>query len=41
MSETTSEPTVKVNFIHEQIDAEIKAGTVAKVVTRFPPEPNG
>lgn len=41
MSETTSEPTVKVNFIHEQIDAEIKAGTVTKVVTRFPPEPNG
>ena len=36
-----SEPTVKVNFIHEQINAEIAAGTVSKVVTRFPPEPNG
>ena len=40
MSEA-AEPTVKVNFIHEQIDGEIRNGTVRKIVTRFPPEPNG
>jgi len=36
-----AEPAVKVNFIHEQINAEIANGTVSKIVTRFPPEPNG
>jgi glutaminyl-tRNA synthetase len=36
-----AEPTVKVNFIHEQINEEIANGTVSKIVTRFPPEPNG
>ncbi len=31
-----------VNFIHEMIDADIAAGkNGGKVVTRFPPEPNG
>lgn len=29
------------NFIEEIIDADIEAGRVAEIVTRFPPEPNG
>ena len=32
---------VKPNFITEIIDNDIKSGRVDKVVTRFPPEPNG
>ena len=32
---------VPVNFITEVIDADLQAGKHAKVVTRFPPEPNG
>ena len=40
MAETT-EPAVKLNFIHEQIDAELEKGIHKEIVTRFPPEPNG
>ena len=29
------------NFIEEIIDEDIKEGKCQKVVTRFPPEPNG
>ena len=29
------------NFIHEKIDADLASGKCTKVVTRFPPEPNG
>jgi glutaminyl-tRNA synthetase len=29
------------NFIRQIIDADLAAGTYAKVLTRFPPEPNG
>lgn len=29
------------NFIHEIISEDIKSGAVKKVITRFPPEPNG
>ncbi|RAH38260.1 MULTISPECIES: glutamine--tRNA ligase/YqeY domain fusion protein [unclassified Halomonas] len=36
-SETTSAP----NFIRNQISEEIEAGRQGKIVTRFPPEPNG
>ena len=30
-----------INFIQHVINADLEAGRVAKVVTRFPPEPNG
>ncbi|WP_136255773.1 glutamine--tRNA ligase/YqeY domain fusion protein [Onishia niordana] len=36
-NESTSAP----NFIRNQISEEIEAGKVDKIVTRFPPEPNG
>ena len=29
------------NFIHDVIDADLEAGVVNKIHTRFPPEPNG
>ena len=29
------------NFIHDVIDADLEAGVVDKIHTRFPPEPNG
>ncbi len=29
------------NFIDELVDAELAAGTIERIVTRFPPEPNG
>ena len=37
----SAEMNVKVNFIHEQIDAELKEIPGRQIVTRFPPEPNG
>lgn len=30
-----------INFIQQVINADLEAGTINKVVTRFPPEPNG
>ncbi len=36
-----AERTVAPNFITNVIDADLRAGRVNEVVTRFPPEPNG
>jgi glutaminyl-tRNA synthetase len=33
--------TIKTNFIHDIIDADLASGKRDKIVTRFPPEPNG
>ena len=35
------ETTVSKNFIEQIIDKDIEEGHCSKVVTRFPPEPNG
>ena len=35
------EATVSKNFIEQIIDKDIEEGHCQKVVTRFPPEPNG
>mgnify|MGYP002732247495 FL=1 len=35
------EETISKNFIEQIIDKDIEEGKCAKVVTRFPPEPNG
>ena len=32
---------VSRNFIEEIIDDELASGKVSKIITRFPPEPNG
>lgn len=37
----TNETTPAPNFIRNQIRDEIEGGQVTKIVTRFPPEPNG
>ena len=37
----SAERPVTVNFIQEVIEADLASGKVAKIVTRFPPEPNG
>lgn len=34
-------PSANRHFIRKIIDADLAAGTVKKIVTRFPPEPNG
>ena len=40
--ENSNEPVKKANFIHLQIDEDLKAGKNSRRVhTRFPPEPNG
>ncbi|MEX1023911.1 MAG: glutamine--tRNA ligase/YqeY domain fusion protein [Planctomycetota bacterium] len=36
-----SEPTPHRDFIRTRVTADLKAGVVDRVVTRFPPEPNG
>ncbi|MGK0618026.1 glutamine--tRNA ligase/YqeY domain fusion protein [Meiothermus cerbereus] len=42
MSTSTNKPRlVSPNFITEIIDEDLKAGRYQKIVTRFPPEPNG
>ncbi|WP_333659673.1 glutamate--tRNA ligase family protein, partial [Meiothermus cerbereus] len=42
MSTSTTKPRlVSPNFITEIIDEDLKAGRYQKIVTRFPPEPNG
>ncbi|MEC8429197.1 MAG: glutamate--tRNA ligase family protein, partial [Pseudomonadota bacterium] len=38
MSETPSKP---LNFLQQIIKQDLESGKTAKVVTRFPPEPNG
>lgn len=38
MSEATSKP---LNFLEQIIKQDLESGATAKVVTRFPPEPNG
>jgi len=40
-SEDTSEEKVSKNFIEQIIDEDLKEGKYQKIVTRFPPEPNG
>ena len=40
MSEIQEEITVK-NFIENEIDKDLQEGIYDKVMTRFPPEPNG
>ncbi|MGA0891214.1 MAG: glutamate--tRNA ligase family protein, partial [Burkholderiaceae bacterium] len=37
----TNPPSAPVNFIRHIVDADLAAGRVQSVVTRFPPEPNG
>jgi len=41
MTVTSAESSGGSNFIRDIIDADLAAGKVSKVVTRFPPEPNG
>ena len=39
--ENTNEEVVSKNFIENEIDKDLENGVYDKVVTRFPPEPNG
>lgn len=39
MNEVSTE--ITSNFIHNEIDKDLREGKVTKVLTRFPPEPNG
>ncbi|MCR5184092.1 MAG: glutamine--tRNA ligase/YqeY domain fusion protein [Opitutales bacterium] len=41
MDETPVNPPVNKHFIRQIIDADLASGAVKKVITRFPPEPNG
>lgn len=41
MEENPSTPSVNKHFIRQIIDADLASGAVKKVITRFPPEPNG
>jgi glutaminyl-tRNA synthetase len=41
VTETATTPDVGRDFIRDIIQADIEAGRVTEVVTRFPPEPNG
>jgi glutaminyl-tRNA synthetase len=41
MNNESSEPSKPMHFIREIIAADVQAGRVPGVVTRFPPEPNG
>ncbi len=36
-----TEPAKPVNFIRQEIEADLKSGRHKEIVTRFPPEPNG
>ncbi len=40
-SNSAETPAASRHFIRQIIEADLAAGTVSKVVTRFPPEPNG
>ena len=35
------EESISKNFIEQIIEADLKEGKYEKIVTRFPPEPNG
>ena len=39
--ETPATPTERSDFIRDTVSADLAAGRIASVVTRFPPEPNG
>ncbi len=41
MTKSSAEASGGGNFIRDIIDADLASGKVSKVVTRFPPEPNG
>ena len=41
MSDSSADTSDSSNFIRDIIDADLASGKVEKVVTRFPPEPNG
>jgi len=41
MSDTSADSSDSSNFIRDIIDADLAAGKHTRVVTRFPPEPNG
>ncbi len=41
MNDQANQNTEPSNFIKHKIDADLSAGKYARVVTRFPPEPNG
>jgi glutaminyl-tRNA synthetase len=41
MSDSSADPSDSSNFIRDIIDADLASGKVSKVITRFPPEPNG
>src|SRR5690606_21078869 len=36
-----SERSRPLNFIEQNIEADLASGKISKVITRFPPEPNG
>ncbi len=41
MSDSSADASDSSNFIRDIIDADLAANKVSKVITRFPPEPNG
>ena len=41
MSDSSADHGESSNFIRDMIDADLASGKVSRVVTRFPPEPNG
>jgi glutaminyl-tRNA synthetase len=41
MTDSSAAPAGSTNFIRDVIDADLASGKVSRVVTRFPPEPNG
>ncbi|MCP4765706.1 MAG: glutamine--tRNA ligase, partial [Gammaproteobacteria bacterium] len=41
MSDTSADSSDSSNFIRDIIDADLAAGKHTRIVTRFPPEPNG
>ena len=41
MTDSSAVPAGSTNFIRDIIDADLASGKVSRVVTRFPPEPNG
>jgi hypothetical protein len=41
MSDSSAEASDSSNFIRDIIDADLAAGKMDTIVTRFPPEPNG